>query len=480
MKHYLFYWKPDTVDDVPDGTPLLYGASEQFDRIVPGDVVWVVTSPARDALILVGRLNVVRVTSSLSEAQAWVGRQDLWTANWYALADKGQARPKQDIDISKSAAELRFRSEFERLRAGNWGQQLQSMRRLTDRSAAMLQHVWDSVGQTRVGLPLTLHGRYGRRDVYALFGIQFSQRNRTLIQGLTPRLSDGGYCIFITIDKSGLDDAYDYEDQLYADSFEWVTRRGVGEDHEDYVQLRAASTRVSLFVRNNAGDEFVYLGELRYRNHVEFRSERDGRKQQKYLFALTQAVPTPLLEELTAGTDSQNVDARGRVRPGPEGYRTPTRRPATLSAARRALSYVLGDLNRILVPAHHNYQVRLKEFLSSRGLQAEWERDFVDVRFSVNGRTFIGEVKVTTYLSLDEAFRIALGQLLFYRHIRFEEIPDMVMLLDCVPDQRRVQLASRLGVSVVVERAEGQFVLLNPEVAPALTQMFIAGAAAIG
>ena len=95
MAHYLFYWKRDTVDDAPDGTPLLYGASEQFERLTSGDVLWLVTSRSRGSLTRVGRLSVVRVTDSRSDAQVWVGRDDLWEASWYALADKDQAFTKK-------------------------------------------------------------------------------------------------------------------------------------------------------------------------------------------------------------------------------------------------------------------------------------------------------------------------------------------------------------------------------------------------
>jgi hypothetical protein len=64
----------------------------------------------------------------------------------------------------------------------------------------------------------------------------------------------------------------------------------------------------------------------------------------------------------------------------------------TGAARRQALdegrAYVLGDLKRIMVPAHRKYQLRLKDFLTSREVNTEWERDFVDGRFSVDGRTF--------------------------------------------------------------------------------------------
>ena len=42
------------------------------------------------------------------------------------------------------------------------------------------------------------------------------------------------------------------------------------------------------------------------------------------------------------------------------------------------------------------------------------EKDFVDVSFSASRQDFIGEIKVTRYLTLAQAFRAALGQLLDY------------------------------------------------------------------
>ena len=51
-------------------------------------------------------------------------------------------------------------------------------------------------------LRLTLHERYTRPDVYGLFGINYdTRRTRHLNTGLSPRMPDGGYFIFITLDK---------------------------------------------------------------------------------------------------------------------------------------------------------------------------------------------------------------------------------------------------------------------------------------
>ncbi|HJZ73817.1 MAG TPA: hypothetical protein VKE51_18880 [Vicinamibacterales bacterium] len=97
---------------------------------------------------------------------------------------------------------------------------------------------------------------------------------------------------------------------------------------------------------------------------------------------------------------------------------------------------------------------------------------FADVRFVVGDRVFIGEIKVTSYLSIDEAFRTALGQLRFYAHMQFESKPGLIALLDRLLDAKRLALAAALGIAVVVEVSEGEFTLLNPEVAVELHPIF--------
>lgn len=63
-------------------------------------------------------------------------------------------------------------------------------------------------------------------------------------------------------------------------------------------------------------------------------------------------------------------------------------------------------------------------------------------------------IKVTTHLSVAEAFRGALGQLIEYAHLRPESPPGMVMFLNHWPDGRRVALATKYDITVVAE-AEG-------------------------
>jgi hypothetical protein len=191
------------------------------------------------------------------------------------------------------------------------------------------------------------------------------------------------------------------------------------------------------------------------------------------LFQLDHTVPEAVLARLYEDL-GETTKRRGTQKSPQPNRPTPsrTRRPTTFGQTREALSYVLGDVERVLVPAHYNYQVRLQAFLAKRGLQAEWERDFVDVRFTLDDRVFIGEIKVTFYLTLDEAFRTALGQLLFYGHVLFDSSPSLIMLLDRAPETKRLALATKLDVSVVVERASGVFEFLSPAVARVLERAF--------
>jgi hypothetical protein len=321
-------------------------------------------------------------------------------------------------------------------------------------------------------LALPLHTETSRKDAYLLFGIDFHQRNRQLIRGLSPRLSDGGYFIWITLDKSDFDPNYDYEDQLEASSFVWITRRGVKETDPDYRVLVDPETRISLFVRSTPREEFTYLGEIRHRSHQQF-AAADGRSQMRFLFEMLHPVPDVVLANLYAGVQTNPAAPAGRtgVPASPLG-RLRTRRPATLGQAREALAYVLGTVERVLNPAHHNYQVRLQKFLAARGVNVEFEADYIDVRLTIEGQRFIGEIKVTTSLTYDQAFRTALGQILFYGHMLYGSTVGLVMLLDFVPHAKPLALATRLGVAVIAEDPEGTFVLLNPSVAPALVALF--------
>jgi len=321
-------------------------------------------------------------------------------------------------------------------------------------------------------LPLSLHHRYGRKDVYAIDGVEFSPQKRHLTLGLSPRFKDNGYCIFITINKEGLDPAHNYEDQLFGDRFEWATRRDRGEDHPDYIRLRESDCRVSLFARNNTREEFAYLGELKYQSHREFEDPETGKVQQRYSWKLKHLVPDELLEQLTLGQTRNNSKRAVRV----ANSRTKqSRSPSSFDEFKKAYSYAVDSSDRTIIPAHHNYQVRLQEYLLNRNVKAEMERDFIDVGFRHAGEHYIGEIKVTTHLTISQAFRAALGQVIVYAHSLFPELPKMIIFFDHRPEPRQIKIATKYSIGIVID-AGGQFVLLNPTAAPnSLQEVFSTG-----
>lgn len=99
------------------------------------------------------------------------------------------------------------------------------------------------------------------------------------------------------------------------------------------------------------------------------------------------------------------------------------------------------------------------------------ERDFIDVAFTAC-ETYIGEIKVTRNLTVAQAFRTALGQVIEYCYLRCNGSPHMILFFDRPLDPGRLKIASTYDITVVVSDGE-EFVLQNPEIAsPALTAIF--------
>jgi hypothetical protein len=242
----------------------------------------------------------------------------------------------------------------------------------------------------------------------------------------------------------------------------WVSRRDVTDDDPDYVKLRRPETRVSLFVRNAAREDFVYAGELSHSTLRPIKDPKTGKPQLRFLWTLNHQLPDDLLQELTFGS----TEAGRQSRTAKRGRPSRSRMPSTFDEFRKAYSYAVGAVSdRMVVPEHYNYQVRLSRLLRDRGVVVEMERDFVDVAFKIAGKEFIGEIKVTRNLTLPQAFRAPLGQVIEYGHLLFPELPHLIIFLDQVLDPKRVAIASAYGISVAIAQEEG-FRVLNPGISP--------------
>jgi hypothetical protein len=312
-------------------------------------------------------------------------------------------------------------------------------------------------------LDLDLHSRYGRRDAFQSVGLSYTSRDRHLNTGLSPKCPDGGYFIFITIDKSDFDNRHDYDDQLFQDRLILVTRRGRDETHADYVNIRDSKTRISLFVRHDKFEDFIYAGELEYQSHRQFNDPATTEVQQSYTLRLKNPISDKMLEDLTFGVGRRKTASS-------DGQRT--RRPSSFDEYKKAFSYIIGTTDRTVIPAHYNYQVRLGQFLRVKGIGPIFEKDYIDVKFLLEDTWFIGEIKVSALFGVNLAYRTALGQLIEYSRLQFKDRPQMIMFLDAQPDKRRIQLASELSIAVIAE-TNGEYHLLNPETAPLLQSLFL-------
>lgn len=144
MAHYLIYWKPSTVADGLHLPRLEYSASNQYDKLSVGDILWVVTSEGPDDLVLVGRQRVDHLVHR-EDAERRLRRRNLWDAELYAITDLPEE--KVMLDISRQAGDLTFDGVVESLPAGFTGQHLQTMRRLDGGAAALLERLWARRGE---------------------------------------------------------------------------------------------------------------------------------------------------------------------------------------------------------------------------------------------------------------------------------------------------------------------------------------------
>lgn len=201
--------------------------------------------------------------------------------------------------------------------------------------------------------------------------------------------------------------------------------------------------------------------------HTAFVDPATGRPQLRYVWRLQHPLPEGLLRELTFGVPTRRKHPAGAA-PAQAHFRA----PGSFDELRKAYSYVLGTAERTVVPEHQNYQVRLSQFLKERNIMVEMEKNFVDVSFAVEAEDFIGEIKVTRNLTIPQAFRAALGQLLEYGYLQFPTPPHMIIFLDQRLDDQRLRLASTLGIAVVFFDGDN-FILLNPDQAyPSLAKVF--------
>ena len=167
---------------------------------------------------------------------------------WVTVNDSRVARHVRHISTTRRSAARRLRASALPLPRAS-GRRMQRV--LSQNSDGQWYAAYELriAGDANHGAPddgaacANIRSTRARKEAHALFDIQFDQRQQNLLMGLSPRLSDGGYFIWITLDKTDVDPNHDYEDRLDCSSFTWVTRRGVQDTNPDYVNLADRATR---------------------------------------------------------------------------------------------------------------------------------------------------------------------------------------------------------------------------------------------
>jgi HNH endonuclease len=159
---FLMYWNWEDNDLAHWDGKLDYAGSDQFTRVSPGDVLWIVTIPPDETehrsgiLMLLGGIPVAEIVTT-EEAMRKMGGYIWPDAHLHALAAPGVDESAEMTNITHLASSLRFQSERDRLTLDNGrvnAQQLQSLRLLTPESAGVLEEVWRE--QSDLGGPMEL------------------------------------------------------------------------------------------------------------------------------------------------------------------------------------------------------------------------------------------------------------------------------------------------------------------------------------
>jgi hypothetical protein len=141
-RSFLVYWLPEQIHAAITDGLLDHAASEQFDRVAVGDVLWITGKGSTVPLITLGLLHVAAIVSQ-QEAEQRLSYPP-WPATYHALCAPGAETATCEVALTPMLGDLEFVSRRStRLDlAKPLGQQLQTMRQLSEASAAKLLAFW--------------------------------------------------------------------------------------------------------------------------------------------------------------------------------------------------------------------------------------------------------------------------------------------------------------------------------------------------
>jgi hypothetical protein len=148
-RSFLQYWKFTQAEyDISLNSPLKHSGSAQFNRVHPGDTVWLASVASDGQLFLVGRILVNAIVAH-SQAETLFQDEVIYPSSLHVIAEPGTEEMPRLVNLAAVAAELRFESSSGRsclqIEDGRVNpQQLQTMRLLTTESAQLLTKSWET------------------------------------------------------------------------------------------------------------------------------------------------------------------------------------------------------------------------------------------------------------------------------------------------------------------------------------------------
>lgn len=143
---WMHYWKAPQIRDGLEAGRLTHVASQQFNKVEPGDRVWIVSVNGAGRLYTIGYVDA-RDKLTWEEANRRVDYEP-WNADWHFIVPERLAIQARIVDLQKIAPRLRFISPTRPRLTVNGGrtngQELQSIRKLQPESARLLAELWEN------------------------------------------------------------------------------------------------------------------------------------------------------------------------------------------------------------------------------------------------------------------------------------------------------------------------------------------------
>lgn len=138
-----------------------------------------------------------------------------------------------------------------------------------------------------IDVPLEVYCSYTRNQILAGFGLNNSDHHQTMLEGVM-YIKDINHDIFLVTlkkDDKSFSNTTSYNDYaINRNMFHWQTQSKVSENSATLNRYVNSNGRVSLFVRVNKNDPYIYLGECNYISH-------EGNKPVSIVWKLINDIP---------------------------------------------------------------------------------------------------------------------------------------------------------------------------------------------